>query len=77
MTLPRRSFLSRLGLVAGTALAARFSGMAKSITDVVGLHEQDSNPVLRIKPLGFQLQFNKFSVCGVALQDRIWDVNGS
>ncbi len=54
MTLPRRSFLSRLGLVAGTALAARFSGMAKSITDVVGLDEQDSNPVLRIKPLGFQ-----------------------
>jgi hypothetical protein len=27
--LPRRSFLARLGLVAGTAIAARFTGMAK------------------------------------------------
>jgi len=52
--LPRRSFLTRLGLVAGTALAARFIGMANALNEAVNTTPTDSNPIIRIKPLGFQ-----------------------
>lgn len=52
--LPRRNFLARLGLVAGGALAAPFTGMAKSLSDNLEKIEGNMNPIIKIRPLGFQ-----------------------
>jgi redox-sensitive bicupin YhaK (pirin superfamily) len=52
--LPRRSFLARLGLVAGGAIAAPFAGIAKSVSENLEKASNAMNPIIRIKPLGFQ-----------------------
>lgn len=52
--LPRRNFLARLGLLTGSAVAAPFTSIAKSISQAWESTEYSNNPILEITPLGFQ-----------------------
>ena len=50
--LPRRNFISRLSLAITSALAMPISGVAKDLKKTLKL--TDMNPIIKIKPLGFQ-----------------------
>ena len=53
--LPRRSFLERLSLGIGSLLAAPVAGAAKNINKVINPEDVVAmNPILGIKPMGFQ-----------------------
>ena len=52
--LHRRNFLARLGLLAGSAVTAPFTSVARGISNAWESAEQAVNPVIKIKPLGFQ-----------------------
>lgn len=52
--LPRRNFLGRAGLAISSALAMPVLNFSKSLKDNLQLTSNAMNPVLNIKPLGFQ-----------------------
>lgn len=52
---PRRNFLTRSLLALGSAMALPYTGISRANSkDILGNSEEDMNPVLKIKPLGFQ-----------------------
>ncbi|HLP33232.1 MAG TPA: pirin family protein, partial [Bacteroidia bacterium] len=52
--LHRRSFISRLSLAVSAALTAPLTGTAKAIKENYQTAMEKDNPVLRVKPMGFQ-----------------------
>jgi len=52
--LPRRNFLSRLSLGIGAILAAPVEGVAESIKNSYKKTMEKNNPIISVKPMGFQ-----------------------
>jgi len=52
--LPRRSFLAKLSLAVGGGIALPITSFAQSFKDVFQNKNKNMNPVISIKPLGFQ-----------------------
>ena len=52
--LPRRNFISKFTLALTTAMAASTEGFSNSFKKVYNLNTTGMNPILNIKPLGFQ-----------------------
>ncbi|MBN8693494.1 MAG: pirin family protein [Bacteroidetes bacterium] len=52
--LHRRSFLSRAAFVAGSLIALPFTSFSKSVKKAIEESDKMMNPILSIKPLGFQ-----------------------
>lgn len=50
----RRGFLSRLTLFTGSVIAMPFAGIARSVKENFIKIEEKMNPIIKIKPLGFQ-----------------------
>lgn len=53
-SLHRRGFLSRAAIAAGTLIAMPFTSFSKSVKKVIETSNNIMNPILSIKPLGFQ-----------------------
>jgi redox-sensitive bicupin YhaK (pirin superfamily) len=52
--LPRRSFLARLSLALGAAITVQIDGVTASIKEKLQPNQKRMNPIIDIKPLGFQ-----------------------
>lgn len=52
--LPRRTFISRLSLAFTSVLALPLNGIAHSIKQINQPEEKTMNPIIKIRPLGFQ-----------------------
>ena len=52
--LPRRNFISKFALALTSAMAASTEGFSNSFKKVYNLNTTSMNPILSIKPLGFQ-----------------------
>lgn len=53
-SLHRRGFLSRAAIAAGTLIAMPFTSFSKSVKKAIETSNNIMNPILSIKPLGFQ-----------------------
>lgn len=53
-SLHRRGFLSRAAIAAGTLMAMPFTSFSKSVKKAIETSNNMMNPILSIKPLGFQ-----------------------
>lgn len=53
-SLHRRGFLSRAAIAAGTLIAMPFTSFSKSVKKAIETSHNTMNPILSIKPLGFQ-----------------------
>ena len=52
--LARRNFLGRLGLGLGSAVVLPLTGIANSVKEIFDKNNSAMNPIIKIKPLGFQ-----------------------
>lgn len=52
--IPRRGFISRITLALSSVLAAPITGFSNSLNNTINTDPVSMNPILKIKPLGFQ-----------------------